>query len=80
MEQIESVRLCGYAINDMERNEEIRSISAPIKSANGTVIAGIAIDVPTHRITIPKLKIFAPKIMQTAKMISRGMGNIKNQT
>ncbi len=79
LQDIFLVKQRGYAINDRELNEEIRAIGAPIKSANGEVIAAINIDAPVHRTPLWKLKQFAPKLIETAVSISKDMGYIVNE-
>jgi IclR family acetate operon transcriptional repressor len=80
LKDIEFIQRYGYGINDREYSEEIRAIAAPIKSASGIVIAAIAIDVPAHRIKLNELQALAPKILETANLISEQLGYIKRWT
>ena len=55
--QIEQVRKLGYAINRGEIYPEIGAIAAPIKRADGTVIAALSLGFPLHYLDTKKLKI-----------------------
>lgn len=74
IEQINEVKIRGFAFNDKELSEELRAIAAPIKSGYGEIIAALNIDAPVHRITSNELKGYIPKLVAVAKEISKEMG------
>lgn len=50
-EELNKVRKQGYAINDEEQREGLRSVGARITKPDGTVIGSLAIDGATFRLT-----------------------------
>ncbi|KZN23220.1 hypothetical protein A4G99_14285 [Haladaptatus sp. R4] len=50
-EELDRVRERGYAINDEEQREGLRSVGAKITKPDGSVLGGLAIDGATYRLT-----------------------------
>ncbi|GAB4437937.1 MAG: IclR family transcriptional regulator [Anaerolineae bacterium] len=49
LEQLDEVRQRGYAIDLGEREHEVYCVAAPIRAANGEVIAAISVSGPAYR-------------------------------
>lgn len=49
--ELERVRERGYAINDEEQREGLRSVGAKITKPDGSVLGGLAVDGATYRLT-----------------------------
>ncbi|NOY09687.1 MAG: IclR family transcriptional regulator [Spirochaetes bacterium] len=64
----------GYAIDDIEHEEGVRCIGAPIFDFSGNVYASISISGPTQRITPEKVPGMGELIKKVALNISKKMG------
>jgi IclR family pca regulon transcriptional regulator len=65
----------GFAINNEELSNGLRSVAAPIKNHNGEVIAAVNIAVPSIRVSLKRLEtVLARKVITTANKISLMLG------
>lgn len=73
--ELEKVRQRGYAINNEELSIGLRSVAAPVRNADGEVIAAVNIAVPSSRVQLKRLETeLAPKVIETANRISYTLG------
>jgi IclR family pca regulon transcriptional regulator len=73
--ELNDTRRRGYAVNDEELTAGLRSVSAPIREADGQVAAAINISVPSARVSRQELEHdMAPMMMETAREISLALG------
>lgn len=70
MEELNSVRGAGYAINDQELELGLRSIAVPVRNIAGKVVAALNVGVPAAHISTTQLrKAFLPQLLdETAKL------------
>lgn len=54
--ELDRVREQGYAINDEEQREGLRSVGAKITKPDGSILGGLAIDGATYRLTDEQIK------------------------
>ena len=73
-EQLSEVRKLGYAIDDMEGEESVRCVGAPIFDLTGNPIAAISVAGPAFRTDFDRLRSFAPLVIEAARAISRELG------
>lgn len=76
MEELETVREKGYAIDDVENEEGIRCIAAPIYDRNGNIIAAISVSTLTLYMDLDELEKIKEHMIKTAKDISYELGYI----
>jgi len=75
-EHLKNVRACGYAIDDEENEEGIRCVAAPIRSANGEVLAALSISGPSVRLSIEAIhNSLKDQVCATALNISQKIGS-----
>jgi IclR family pca regulon transcriptional regulator len=73
--ELEQIRQQGYAINDEELAAGLRSTAAPIRDAEGEIVAAINVSVPSARVSREELESnLAPLVRNTAREISRTLG------
>jgi PcaR/PcaU/PobR family beta-ketoadipate pathway transcriptional regulator len=73
--ELERVRRRGFATNNEELSNGLRSVAAPVRDASGKVIAAVNIAVPSSRVQLKKLETeLAPKVVETADRISFTLG------
>lgn len=69
-EELETIREQGYALDKQEFREGMRSIGAPICDEENTVIGGLSIAGPTHRISGERLETELPdELIQSVNVI-----------
>ena len=71
---IEEARMQGFAVEDEQSELGMRSVAAPIRNANGRVIAAIGLAGPMQRISDEALASFAPLVADAARTISARLG------
>jgi DNA-binding IclR family transcriptional regulator len=71
---IDEARTQGFAIEDEQSELGMRSVAAPIRNANGRVIAAIGLAGPMQRISNEALASFAPLVADAARTISARLG------
>lgn len=68
------VRRSGFAFEDEQCELGMRSVAAPIRDAEGQVIAAVGIAGPVERLSDATLARFAPLVVETADVISARLG------
>ena len=74
LEEFEKIREQGYAVDNMEHEDDLRCIGAPIYNSRGEVFAAISIAGPVRRNTEEKIPFFAEILISATKEISRKLG------
>ncbi|PLV59048.1 IclR family transcriptional regulator [Thermotoga sp. KOL6] len=74
IEELRKIRERGYSIDNMEDEEGIRCIGAPILNEKGFAVASISISGPASRISEDKIEEYAKLVTKAAKEISRRLG------
>jgi len=72
--EIGRIRREGYAIDDMEHEDHLRCIGAPIWNAEGTVNASLSLSGPAERNTPERIREMAPSVVEAGLEISRRLG------
>ncbi len=73
--ELKKIKEQGYGFDEIEHEEGIRCIAAPVYDRHGKVIASISIAGPTIYVTKERIPELVEKITNTAKMISYQLGN-----
>lgn len=74
LKELEKIRQKGYAIDNMEDEEGVKCVGAPILNSKGIAIASISISGPSMRITDEKIKEYSKMVKEAARNISRKLG------
>jgi DNA-binding IclR family transcriptional regulator len=72
--QMTKIRQDGYAVDDMEHEEYLRCVGAPIRNAQGKVFAALSLSGPAERNTQERIAQMAPYVMNAGMEISRRLG------
>ncbi|KAB2331984.1 IclR family transcriptional regulator [Bacillus mesophilum] len=73
--EVETIRAQGYALDNIENEEGIRCIAAPIYDYTGKIIASFSISGPSSRITMERIDDeLQNKIQETSRNISKQLG------
>lgn len=73
-EEIERIRRLGYAVDDMEHEEHLRCVGAPIRNARGEVFASLSLSGPAERNNYERIELMAPFVVRAGMEISRRLG------
>ena len=74
--RLNQVRSRGYAMNNEELATGLRSVAAPIRDHDDSVIAAVSVGVPVARASRDRLENeFAPIVLDAARRISEDLGH-----
>jgi DNA-binding IclR family transcriptional regulator len=68
------IRQEGYAVDDMEHEDHLRCVGAPIWNADGKVAASLSLSGPAERNTQERIREMAPSVVEAGLEISRRLG------
>jgi IclR family pca regulon transcriptional regulator len=72
---LDEIRARGIAINDEELAAGLRTVAAPVRRRDGSVVAAINVSVPASRISVDELRSrLAPLVIRAAGAISASLG------
>jgi DNA-binding IclR family transcriptional regulator len=72
--EVARIRDSGYAVDDMEHEDHLRCVGAPIRNAKGEAFASLSLSGPAERNTKERIVEIAPSVMEAADEISRRLG------
>ncbi len=64
----------GYSVDDMEHEEDVRCVGAPIRDREGRAFASVSVSGPAHRLKPGRDREIARRVMAAAEEISRRLG------
>ncbi|UOY00135.1 IclR family transcriptional regulator [Blastococcus sp. PRF04-17] len=70
------VRERGYAIDEIENEEGVRCVAAPVRDHTGAVIAGLSVSAPAYRFSTDDLHRLAPDVLRVTAELSRRLGGL----
>jgi DNA-binding IclR family transcriptional regulator len=79
LEEMKTVKKQGYSIDNMEHEEHLCCVGAPIKNASGNVFASISLSGPSVRVKDDEIIRIANSLMNAANEISRKHGYVENK-
>lgn len=71
---LDQIRSQGFAVNNMEYEDGVRSVAAPVFDYSQAVIGAVSIAAPANRIPLKEVNTIGLKVKETALAISRRMG------
>ncbi|AXI80919.1 IclR family transcriptional regulator [Peterkaempfera bronchialis] len=71
------IRKQGYAVDDVEHEEGIRCVAAPVFDQSGACSSAISVSAPAERIPSEKVPELAPLVIAAAHEISTRLGAIR---
>jgi DNA-binding IclR family transcriptional regulator len=74
IKELEKVRKVGYSTDEMEHEEGIRCIAAPIYDRKGKITASVSISGPIFHMTEERMPEIKSELLKTAEEISEQMG------
>lgn len=74
LEDLKKIAQLGYAVDNMEHEEGVKCVGAPIRNHRGAVFASISVSGPSQRLTPDRIPEIAKMVASTANEISRRLG------
>jgi IclR family acetate operon transcriptional repressor len=74
LEHVRLVRNRGYATDEIENEEGVRCVAAPIRDSTGAVVAGLSVSAPAYRFSSADVHRFAPDVLRVTAELSRRLG------
>lgn len=78
VDELQRVRICGYAFSDSERADNIAALAAPIRDRMGIVIASLSIAAPSNRLREPRRSEVLDALLLQATLASGALGYLPN--
>ena len=72
--ELAAVRKRGYAIDDVENEEEIRCVAAPVFDHSGAVATAISVSGPASRVTRDRVAEIGESLLASTKALSERLG------
>ena len=72
--ELESIRTKGYAIDNMEHEDQLVCIGAPIRNSKGEAFASISVSGPASRADMSAIDELGTKVMEATREISWKLG------
>lgn len=74
------IRQRGYAVDDVENEEGVRCVGAPVFDHTDRVVASISIAGPAYRMTRERIRMLGPRIRDAAEELSGRLGYAKGES
>jgi DNA-binding IclR family transcriptional regulator len=74
VQRLAEVRRRGYAIDDIENEDGIRCVAAPIFDHTGTATAGMSVSAAAYRFSLQDLEDLRPMVVRAAGQVSGRLG------
>ncbi|MGH3425066.1 MAG: IclR family transcriptional regulator, partial [Nocardioidaceae bacterium] len=75
-EEVERVRVDGYATAFEELEDGLSSAAAPIRGVDGSVVAAIGVSGPSYRLDADRMREVVPLVCEAADRVSAGLGHL----
>lgn len=72
--ELRKIRRQGYAVDDVENEDGVRCIAAPVRDASGAVVAALSVSAPAYRFDLKRLAALAPRVQEAARLVSARLG------
>jgi DNA-binding IclR family transcriptional regulator len=72
--ELDATRARGYAIDNVENEDGVRCVAAPIRDHGGEVIAALSVSAPAYRFALADLPALATDVLAVAREISSRFG------
>jgi len=74
LEELSNIRKLGYSVDNMEHEEHVRCVGAPVFNHEGRPFASISVSAPSQRITLDEIPEIARMLISATGEVSRKLG------
>lgn len=79
-QDLEATRARGYSVDNVENEEGIRCVGAPVFGHGGRVVAAISVSAPVFSLPLEAIEPVGRRVAETARLISRALGGTAAQS
>lgn len=79
-QELSRIRQQGFAVDDLESDETVRCLAAPIRDYSGRVVAALSISGPASHIRPERDNDLIKEVTWAANQVSAGLGYLDSQT
>ncbi len=72
--ELERIRGRGWSIDDIENEDGVRCVAAPVRDHAGKVVAALSVVAPAYRFALEDLSRLAPQVLGATAELSRRLG------
>lgn len=72
--EFDTIRQRGYSVDDVENEDGVRCVAAPVRDHTGLTVAAISVSAPAYRFELEDLSRLAPQVVAAAQELSRRIG------
>lgn len=72
--ELDRVRLQGYAVDEVENEEGVRCVAAPVRDHTGAVVGGLSVSAPAYRFSSNDIQTLAPQVVRITRELSTRLG------
>lgn len=73
--ELQATRDRGYSIDDVENEDGVRCVAAPVRGHTGEVVAALSVSAPAYRFALDDLPELAPAVVAVADELSSRIGH-----
>ena len=73
-QELERVRVQGYAIDDEEYSQGLRCIAAPVRNFTRNVVAAVGVSGPVWRVSLDRIALLTTAVRAAAQRLSQELG------
>ncbi|HPT61259.1 MAG: IclR family transcriptional regulator [Aggregatilineales bacterium] len=77
VKELQRVRAEGFSVDNIENEEGVRCVGAPIFDYRGKVVGAMSVSGPSNRITLDRVADLGAQVRTAARLISRRLGHIE---
>jgi DNA-binding IclR family transcriptional regulator len=74
LKELHKIAARGYSVDDMEHEDGVRCVGAPVRDAEGRVFAAVSVSGPEQRVSPHRDSEIARRVISTADRISSNLG------
>ncbi len=79
VEELERIRKKGFSVDNIEYEDNVRCVAAPVKNRSARVIAAVSISGPTIRVKQKDIAFLAGAITECSMKISESLGHVSGE-
>lgn len=72
--ELDRVRQQGHAVDDVENEEGVRCVAAPVRDHTGAVVGGLSVSAPAYRFSPKDIRTLTPEVVRITQELSMRLG------
>jgi IclR family KDG regulon transcriptional repressor len=76
---LDQIRQLGYGVDEVEHEDGVKCIAAPIRDASGRMAGAISVSAPSFRLSLEKEEVVIKAVMASARQLSGQLGFVEDK-